>query len=141
MSNLQAFMIEKKEEFFEYVASKRFINQETGKPEVWKLKTITAKENEDLRKQCYKQVIVQNGKKKGYQQQLDTIKYLQLLTDKCVVYPDLHNAELLDFYHEMDSIDLLTKHLLNAAEYDDLTAEIQRINGYDLEEAVEEAKN
>ena len=34
MSNLQAFMIEKKEEFFEYVASKRFINQETGKPEV-----------------------------------------------------------------------------------------------------------
>ena len=140
MSNLQAFMIEKQEETFEYIASKNF-KDENGNPIAWKLKTITAKENEDLRKQCYRQVLVQNGKKKGYQQQLDTIKYLQLLADKCVVFPDLHDAELLDFYHEMDSIDLLTKHLLNAAEYDDLTAEIQRINGYDLEEAAEEAKN
>ena len=91
MSNLQAFMIEKKEEIHEYVASKNF-KDENVNPIAWKLRTITAKENEDLRKQCYKQVIVQNGKKKGYQQQLDTIKYLQLLTDKCVVYPDLHNA-------------------------------------------------
>lgn len=138
--NLQAFMIEKKEETFDYVASKNF-KDENGNPILWKLKTITAKENEDLRKQCYKQVLIQNGKKKGYQQQLDTIRYLQLLCDKCVVYPDLHDASLLDFYGEMDSIDLLTKHLLNAAEYDDLTSEIQRINGYDLEEAVEEAKN
>ena len=140
MSNLQAFMIEKQEETFDYIASKNF-KDENGNPIAWKLKTITAKENEELRKQFYKQVLIQNGKKKGYQQQLDTIKYLQLLADKCVVYPDLHDAELLDFYHEMDSIDLLTKHLLNAAEYDDLTAEIQRINGYDLEEAAEEAKN
>lgn len=140
MSNLQAFMIEKKEETFEYVASKNF-KDENGNPIPWKLKSITAKENEELRKQCYKQVLIQNGKKKGYQQQLDTIKYIQELIDRCVVHPDLHNAELLDFYGEMNSIDLLTKHLLNAAEYDDLGAEVQRINGYDLEEAVEEAKN
>lgn len=139
-SDLQVFMIEKKEEIFDYVASKRF-KDDKGNSVVWKLKTITAKENEQLRKECYKQVLVTNGKKKGYQQQLDTIKYLSLLADKCVVYPDLHNAELLDYYNEMDSIDLLTKHLLNAAEYDDLTAEIQRINGYDLEETAEEAKN
>lgn len=140
MSNLQAFMIEKKEETFDYVASKKF-KDENGQPMVWKLKTITAKENEQLRRECYKQVLVSNGNKKAYQQQLDTIKYLELLTEKCVVFPDLHDEELLDFYHEMNSIELLTKHLLNAAEYDDLTAEIQRINGYDLEEAAEEAKN
>ena len=88
MSNLQAFMIEKQEETFDYIASKNF-KDENGNPIAWKLKTITAKENEELRKQCYKQVLIQNGKKKGYQQQLDTIKYLQLLADKCVVYPDL----------------------------------------------------
>lgn len=140
MSNLQAFMIEKKEEIFEYVASKRFINED-GKPIAWKLRTITAKENEELRKQCYKQILVQNGKKKMYQQQLDTVKYLELLADKCIVDPDLHHVDILDYYGEMNSIDVLTKHLLSPAEYDDLTAEIQRINGYDLEEAVEEAKN
>lgn len=63
MSNLQAFMIEKKEEVFEYVASKNF-KDENGKPIPWKLKTITAKENEDLRKQCYRQVIVQMERKR-----------------------------------------------------------------------------
>lgn len=140
MSDLQAFMIEKKEEIFEYEASKRFKDNE-GKPIKWKLKTITAKENEELRKECYKQVLVSNKNKKGYQQQLDTVKYLGLLVDKCVVYPDLHDASLLDYYHEMDSIVLLTKHLLNPGEYDDLTAEVQKINGYELEEAADEAKN
>lgn len=140
MSNLQAFMIERKEEVHEYVASKNF-KDENGKPISWKLKTITAKENEQIRQECYKQVLITNGRKKMYQNQLDTIKYLKILADRCIVYPDLHNAELLDFYGEMDSIELLTKHLLNAAEYDDLTAELQRINGYDLEEAAEEAKN
>lgn len=140
MSNLQAFMIEKKEEMYEYVASKNF-KDENGNPIPWKLKTITAKENEEIRKDCYKQVLVVNGKRKMYQQQLDTVKYLRILVDRCVVFPDLHSVELLDYYGEMDSIELLTKHLLNPAEYDDLTSELQRINGYDLEEAAEEAKN
>lgn len=140
MSNLQAFMIEKKEELHEYIASKNF-KDENGKPISWKLKTITAKENEQIRQECYRQVLITNGRKKMYQNQLDTTKYLRNLADRCIVFPDLHNAELLDFYGEMDAMELLTKHLLNAAEYDDLTAEIQRINGYDLEEAAEEAKN
>lgn len=140
MSNLQAFMIEEKEEYFEYVASQKF-RDDNGNPMKWKLKSISAKENDQLKRECYKQVLVSNGNKKAYQQQLDTIKYLELLADKCVVFPDLHSAELLDYYNEMNSIDLLKKHLLNAAEYDDLVAEVQRINGYDLVEAAEEAKN
>ena len=140
MSNLQVFMREKKEEIYEYVASKNF-KDENGNPIPWKLKTITAKENEEIRKDCYKQVLVVNGKRKMYYQQLDTVKYLRILADRCVVFPDLHNVELLDYYGEMDSIELLTKHLLNPAEYDDLTSELQRINGYDLEEEAEEAKN
>ena len=74
-------------------------------------------------------------------QEFDTVKYLELLADKCVVYPDLHNVELQDFYNEMDSIKLLKKHLLNPGEYDDLMQKIQEINGYSLDDAVEEAKN
>ncbi len=135
--SLESFMIKEEAQEVEYVASKRFINKETKKPEVWKLKSITADENDALRKECYKQIQV--GKR--VRTDFDTVKYLGLLADKCIVYPDLHDVKLQDFYHEMDSTKLLKKHLLTPGEYDDLLQKIQEINGYDLEEAVEEAKN
>ena len=120
--SLESFMLKDEVKEVEYVASNRFVDKE-GKVEKWKLKTITADENDAIR------------------QEFDTVKYLELLADKCVVYPDLHNVELQDFYNEMDSIKLLKKHLLNPGEYDDLMQEIQEINGYSLDDAVEEAKN
>lgn len=134
--SLESFMLKDEVKEVEYVASNRFKDKD-GNVEKWKLKTITADENDAIRKQCYKQV--QAGKR--MKQDFDTVKYLELLADKCVVYPDLHNVDLQNFYGEMDSIELLKKHLLNPGEYDDLMAEIQRINGYSLDDAVEEAKN
>lgn len=134
--SLESFMLKDEMKEVEYVASKRFKDKE-GNYEKWILKTINADENDALRKQCYKQVQV--GKR--MKQDFDTVKYLELLADKCVVYPDLHNVELQNHYGEMDSIKLLKRHLLNPGEYDDLMAEIQRINGYSLEDAIEEAKN
>ena len=134
--SLESFMLKDEVQEIEYVASKRFRDKE-GNYEKWKLKTITADENDAIRKQCYKQIQV--GKR--MKQEFDTVRYLELLADKCVVYPDLHNVELQNHYGEMDAIKLLKKHLLNPGEYDDLMAEIQRINGYSLDDAVEEAKN
>lgn len=134
--SLESFMLKDEVQEIEYVASKRFKDKE-GNYEKWRLKTITADENDAIRKQCYKQIQV--GKR--MKQEFDTVRYLELLADKCVVYPDLHNVELQNHYGEMDAIKLLKKHLLNPGEYDDLMAEIQRINGYSLDEAVEEAKN
>ena len=121
--SLESFMLKDEVKEVEYVASNRFVDKE-GKVEKWKLKTITADENDAIRKQCYKQVQV--GKR--MKQEFDTVKYLELLADKCVVYPDLHNVELQDFYNEMDSIKLLKKHLLNPGEYDDLMQEIQALH-------------
>lgn len=135
--NLESFMLKEEEQVIEYVASKRIINKETGKPEVWQIKSITADENEKIRKDCYK--TIQNGKR--IKQEFDTTKYLGMLADKCIVYPDLHDVKLQDFYGEMDPVVILKKYLLKPGEYDDLMAEIQKINGYDLEDAVEEAKN
>ena len=134
--SLESFMLKDEVKEIEYVASKRFKDKE-GNYEKWRLKTITADENDAIRKQCYKQIQV--GKR--MKQEFDTVRYLELLADKCVVYPDLHNVELQNHYGEMDAIKLLKKHLLNPGEYDDLMAEIQRINGYSLDDAVEEAKN
>lgn len=137
--NLEAFMIEEKEEAIEYVASSRFKNKE-GKPIPWKLRTITAKENDEIRKQCYKQIQVV-GKRGQYRQDFDSQKYLELLAIKCIVEPNLNSVELQDFYQVMNPADLLKEHLLKPAEYDNLIAKLQEINGYNLEEAVEEAKN
>ena len=137
--NLEAFMIEEKEEVIDYIASRRFKDKE-GKPIPWKLKTITAKENDELRKQCYKQIQVP-GKRGQYRQDFDSSKYLELLAVKCIVEPNLNDAKLQDFYNVMKAGDLLKEHLLKPAEYDDLVTKLQEINGYDLDEAVEEAKN
>jgi len=134
--SLESFMLKDEVQEVEYVASKRFKDKE-GNAEKWRLKTITADENDAIRKQCYKQIQV--GKR--MKQEFDTVRYLELLADKCVVYPDLHNVELQNHYGEMDAIKLLKKHLLNPGEYDDLMQKIQEINGYSLDDAVEEAKN
>jgi len=137
--DLKAFMIEDKEEIIEYIASNRF-KDENGNPIPWKLKTITAKENDELRAQCYKQVPVQ-GKRNHFKQEFITGKYLELLALKCIVEPNLNSAELQDFYHVMKPEDLLKEHLLKPAEYDDLVVKLQEINGYDINEEIEEAKN
>lgn len=134
--SLESFMIKEEIKEVEYVASKRFKNEE-GQAEAWKLKSITADENDAIRKDCYKQIQV--GKR--MKTEFDTVKYLELLADKCIVYPDLHDVKLQDFYKEMDAIKVLKKHLLTPGEYDDLMQKIQEINGYSIEDAVEEAKN
>lgn len=134
--SLESFMLKEEVKEVEYVASNRFKDKD-GNVEKWRLKTITADENDAIRKQCYKQVQV--GKR--MKQEFDTVRYLELLADKCIVYPDLHDVKLQDFYKEMDAIKLLKKHLLNPGEYDDLMQQIQEINGYSLDDAVEEAKN
>lgn len=134
--SLESFMLKDEKKVEEYVASKR-IKDKNGNPEKWKIQTITADENDALRKECYKQVQV--GKR--MKQEFDTVKYLELLAEKCILYPDLHNVELQNFYNEKNPIKVLKKHLLNPGEYDDLMEFIQSANGYSLEDAVEEAKN
>lgn len=136
--SLEAFMIDNKEEVIEYIASNRF-KDKSGNPVPWKLKTITAEENQAIRKDCYIKVQV-TGKRGQFTKDFDSQKYLGLLAEKCIVYPDLHSKELQDFYKTMGASSLLGK-LLKPGEFDDLTAKLEEINGYTLDNLVEEAKN
>ena len=132
--SFKEFMIEEAEqELVEYVASKRFKDAE-GNPIKWKIRPLTTKENDAIRQVP--------GKRGQYTKDFDSAKYLLMVAEKCVVYPNLHDKDLQDFYHVMGIEDLLKEHLLKVpGEYDDFTAKLQEINGYDIEEAVEEAKN
>ena len=96
MENLEAFMIEEKEEIVDYIASSKFKDKE-GNPVPWKIKSITADENQRIRKDCYINIPI-NGKRGRYTKDFNTQKYLVLLATECVVYPDLQNAKLQDFY-------------------------------------------
>ena len=81
------------------------------------------------------------GKKGQLFPQLDSNKYSAMLIAACVVYPDLQNQELQDSYGVKNKPDLLTAMLL-PGEFQDLFAEVQKINGFKtLEDLTEEAKN
>lgn len=138
--NLSAFLNPVKEENCKFVASNRFIGED-GKPEKWEIKTITAEEDEAIRKACTKKVPV-NGRKGQFTQETDFNKYLGSLAAACTVYPNLNSTELQNGYGVMGA-DILLKKMLNAGEYTEYLAKVQELNGYNssMDELVEEAKN
>lgn len=141
MSNLSAFLSQNAlhDEIVKYVASKRFV--ENGKPIEWDLKAITSDEDESIRRACTKRVQVP-GKKGQYNQETDYAKYLGTLAVKCIVFPNLNDAELQNSYGVMGG-DSVLKAMLKPGEYQDLLQKIQEVNGFDvgLDELVDEAKN
>lgn len=141
MSNLKAFLAQNavQDENAKYVASKRFVDE--GKPMEWELQSVTSEVDEQIRKSCTKKVPVP-GKKGQYTQETDFEKYLGLLAARCVVFPNLNNADLQNSYGVMGA-DTVLKVMLKPGEYQDLLKKIQEINGFDigLDELVEEAKN
>lgn len=138
MYEFEAFMIENNNEEVEYTVSNRFKGKD-GKVVPFKLKNITSKENNEIRKGCYTKVQIP-GRKGQYTKELDTEKYMCEMVLACVVYPNLNDENLQDHYHVMGAKELLEK-MLTPGEYDNLSRKVQEINGYNLEESIEEAKN
>ena len=141
MSDFRMFMVGSGEsEVVDYVASKRMVD-EKGNPMAWKLKAIDSDLDERIRKECTKRVAV-NGKRGQYIPETDTDKYMAKLCVACVVYPNLNDVELQDFYGVKDAESLLKK-MLKPAEYTELKVRVNEVLGYDLsmEDEVEEAKN
>ena len=141
MSNLSCFLagnVEKRENK-KIVISNRFKDKD-GKPVKWEIRSISADEDEALRKLCTKRIPVV-GKKNQFTQDFDSNGYLAKLAAKAVVFPDLNNAELQNSYGVMgaenlirvmlykDEFDYLTEHLISSTETEDIN------------ELVDEAKN
>lgn len=140
-NNLSGFFAENalKIENIKYVASKRFLD-EKKKPLEWEIRSITSKEDEELRKECTKRV--STGKRGQFTLDTDINLYLGKLACKCTVYPNLNDAELQNSYGVMGA-DVLLKTMLSAGEYSEYITKIQEINGFDvtLEDMVDEVKN
>lgn len=140
-NTLSAFFAQnaKKADNRKFVASNRFTG-ENGKPIEWEIASITAGENQKLRKSCMKSVPV-SGKRGQYTQEFDTATYQTKLAVKCVVFPDLNDAALQESYGVMGAEQLVSA-MLMPGEFDELISTILEINGFtDVGELVDEAKN
>lgn len=137
--NLTAFLAKnaKKIGTEKYVASNRFTGED-GKPVAWEIGCITAGENAKIRNACISNVPMGRGQ---YTQRFDADKYSAKVIARCVVYPDLNNAELQDSWGVKSAEDLVFT-MLTSGEFEDLTTEVLKFNGFeDDREKVEEAKN
>ena len=141
MSNLSVFLAGNTNavETTKVVISNRF--KEKNKPVAWEIKPVDSATDEMLRKECTKKVPVP-GKRGQYTMDTDTDKYLSKLCVKCVVFPNLNDAELQDSY-KVKSGEALLQRLLLPGEYLELKAKVMEVNGFDvsMEDRIDEAKN
>lgn len=143
MSKFAKFMkankIIKGNEMHEVTAS---LCDENGKPLKWEFQHITSRENEDLKDECTIDVQV-TGKPNMYRPKFKTSMYLRKLLVASIVMPNLYDAELQNSYGVKTPEDLLLAMVDNPGEYNDLTAYVQKFQGFDVSfgDKVKEAKN
>lgn len=141
MSKLTCFLagnVEKRENSY-IIVSNRF-KDENGKPVPWEIRSISAEEDENIRKQCTRRVPVV-GKKNQFSQDFDANAYLAKLAAKAVVFPDLNDSELQDSYGVMGAEELV-KVMLYKDEFDKLTEKLMNVSqSEDINDLVDEAKN
>ena len=140
MSDFKAFLQQNalETENIKFPVSNRFLD-ENKKPIDWEIKAVTSDEDARIRKAYTKKV---TGKGGVVTQNFDAEEYLAALAARCVVYPNLNNAELQNSYGVM-SAEQLVKKMLKPGEYQTLLQKVQEVNGYNLtiNDLVEEAKN
>ena len=126
----------------EQYASTRSLTDENGAPLLWEFRHITSKENEEIRESCTVDTPV-TGKPNMYRPRLKTSLYMQKMIAASVVTPDLYDTELQDSYGVKTPEDLLFAMVDDPGEYTDLSAWVQKFQGFDtsFEDKVDEAKN
>ena len=117
----------------EYAASARFTAD--GEPVKWKLRCISAAEDDVIRRSCVRPAAGRSG-----QNETDYSAYVEKFTAAAVVYPNLNSKELQDSYHVYGAGPLL-KAMLTAGEYQALARKVQMLCDFDLAQQVETAKN
>lgn len=131
MSKLQAFFSQnvKYDKHLDVIISERFID-ENGKLIPWKIRSMSEKENELIRKNTPRD-------KKG---NIDGEAYAVKLVAESVVFPNLKDADLQKSYGVMGAEDLI-KEMLLSGEYSRLCQKVQEANGFDINEMIQYAKN
>ena len=141
MNNLSCFLagnVEKRANK-KVVISSRF-KDEKGNAVEWEIRNISSGEDEDIRKQCTRQVQIV-GKRNQYRPEFDANAYIAKLCTVAVVYPNLGDEELQKSYGVYGAEELL-RTMLYKDEFDKLSEEVMDITDTDdINDLVDEAKN
>ena len=143
MSKFSRFMKSNKTERTNgFYAPTKSLCDENGKPLEWEFRHITSREHGDMQDACTIDVPV-TGKPNVYRPRVQSGKYIRKLIAASVVMPDLLDAELQDSYGVNTPEELLLAMVDDPGEYNDLSAFVQRFQGFDVpfQEKVNEAKN
>ena len=143
MSALSAFFKKNKKEreHVKYAAT-RSLTDEAGGPLEWEIRALTTRQDEEIREACTMEVPIK-GKPGMYRTRIDINQYIARMLVESIVEPNLYNAELQDSYGVSTPEDLLKEMVDNPGEYQDLSAFVQKLSGFNqtFEEEIEEAKN
>lgn len=143
MSSLKAFLSQNVAiaDNEKYVVSKRFRDEKSNEAMHWELCAVSSEVDEELRANSTRKVLIP-GKKNQYTMETDFNKYLCKLAVKCIVFPNLNDAELQNSWGVMDAESLLLK-MLKPGEYQDLLTRLQSLNGFNesMDDLVDTVKN
>lgn len=95
------------------------------------IKALSEAENDNIKKISTK---TRRSKGGNIVKDLDTDLYGDNLVSRCVVSPDLNNAELQAFHGTEGDAAATLKAFLLAGEYADVTAKVLSLNGFDESE-------
>ena len=141
MSDFRAFFKEnKKQTEHKFYAATKSICDEKGEPLKWELRQLTSREMDDIRDQNTIEVQIP-GKPGMFRNRVNGSKMNLDMVCASIVKPDLSNAKLQDSYGVKTEADLLQEMIDNPGEYANLVQFVTEMNGYDLDEEVESAKN
>lgn len=100
-------------------------------PEPFIISSLSETENDRLKKACTSR---RRSKSGNLVKDLDVDKYGDSLLARCIITPDLKNAELQEFFGTAGDEIATLKAMLRAGEYANLTSEVLEFNGFDQDD-------
>ena len=151
-TSIRAFMRDElKEQTIVTIPGIKTFSDENGKPIDMKIRVITTGDLTRIRNACHHRVVAKDRKGKPifqngqiqYDDYYDSSAMSDQMIAESMVFPDLHDKELLEFYGCNDAVELVHKLFAKLDDYSYITDKIQEISGItsDGDEVIEEAKN
>lgn len=150
--SIKDFMREdlKVDQIVEIPGIKTFCDKD-GVPIPMKIRVITSGKLTELRNIARKRTMVKDKKGKPvfqngqvqYSEEIDTAYLTDVMIAESLVFPDLHDKDLLAFYGENEAVKLVHKVFARIEDYQYISQQITDASGLnsDADEIVDEAKN
>lgn len=152
ITSINAFMRpELKEDIIVEIPGIKTFSDEDGNPIPMKVRALTTSDLEIIRKSCRKRKIAKDTRGKPifqsgvvqYSEEYDNNAMSNEMIAAALVFPDLHDQALRDYYGVNSAAELVPKMFRKVDDYQYIVNQIQEISGItdDADEMIDEAKN